>query len=120
MKQNNLILDKTFLFALRIIKLFGHLRTKKVERELLIQILKSGTSIGANTEEAIDASSKKDFIHKLENAYREARETRYWLRLLKDGKLLEEKLANSFTKDCEKIIKILTAILNSTKSKTTS
>jgi four helix bundle protein len=86
----------------------------------LIQILKSGTSTGANTEEAIGASSKKDFIHKLEIAYREARETRYWLRLLNESKLLEEKLANSFTKDREEIIKILTAILNSTKSKTNS
>jgi four helix bundle protein len=119
-KQNNLILEKTFSFALRIIKLFGHLKTKKVERELSVQILKSGTSIGANTEEAIGASSKKDFIHKLEIAYREARETRYWLRLLNESKLLEEKLANSFTEDCEEIMKILTAILNSTKSKINS
>jgi four helix bundle protein len=119
-KQNNLILDRTFLFALRILKLFGHLKTKKVERELSIQLLKSGTSIGANTEEAIGASSKKDFIHKLEIAYREARETKYWLRLLREGNLLEEKLASSFINDCEEIIKILTAILNSTKSKISS
>ncbi|HLK28888.1 MAG TPA: four helix bundle protein [Puia sp.] len=116
MKQNNLILDKTFLFALRIIKLFAHLKSKRVERELSVQILKSGTSVGANTEEAIGASSKRDFIHKLEIAYREARETRYWLRLLKESKLLEEKLAASFIQECEEIMKILTAILRSSKS----
>ncbi len=116
MKQNNLILDKIFLFALRIIKLFAHLKAKKVERELSVQILKSGTSVGANTEEAIGASSKRDFIHKLEIAYREARETRYWLRLLKESKLLEEKLAASFINECEEIMKILTAILRSSKS----
>jgi four helix bundle protein len=116
-KENNLVLDKTFSFALRIVKLFAHLKGKKVERELAVQILKSGISVGANTEEAIGASSRKDFIHKLEIAYREARETRYWLRLLKESKLLEEKLSNSFIKECEEIMKILTAILNSSKTR---
>ena len=116
MKENNLILEKTFQFALRNVKLFAHLKTKKVEREILIQILKSSTSIGANTEEAIGASSKKDFIYKLEIAYREARETRYWLRLLKESELLEEKLSISFINECEEIIKILSAILKSSKT----
>ena len=115
MKENNLILEKTFQFSLRIVKLFSHLKAKKVERELSAQILKSGTSVGANTEEAIGASSRKDFVHKLEIAYREARETRYWLRLLKESKLLEEKLSVSFIQEWEEIMKILTAILNSSK-----
>jgi four helix bundle protein len=115
-KENNPILEKTFQFALRIVKLFSHLKAKKVERELSVQILKSGTSVGANTEEAIGTSSRKDFIHKLEITYTEARETRYWLKLLKESKLLEEKLSISFIKECEEIMKILTAILNSSKS----
>lgn len=116
MKENNVILDKTFAFGLRVIKLFEHLRKKKIERDLCLELLRSGTSIGANVEEAIGGSSRRDFVHKLEIAYREARETGYWVRLLKEAGLLETKIANSFIKDCEEIIKILTAILKSSKS----
>ena len=115
MKENNLIVEKSFQFGLRIVKLFIHLKEHKVERELCVQLLKSGTSIGANVEEALGGSSRKDFIHKLEIAYREARETRYWLRLLKESGLLESKLAESFISDCEELIRILTSILNSSK-----
>ena len=75
----------------------------------------SGTAIGANVEEAFGGSSRKDFINKMQIAYKEARETKYWLRLLKGGELIEKKLAESFLKDCEEILKILTAILNSSK-----
>ena len=117
MKTQNLIIDKTFEFGLRIIKLYNHLRKNRVERDLALQLLRSGTSIGANTEEAIGASSRKDFIYKLEIAYKEARKSRYWIRLLRGNGLIEIKLAESFLKDCEEIMKILTAILNSTKSK---
>jgi len=117
MKENNLIIHKTFLFGLRIIKLFEHLRKNKVERDLALQVLRNGTSIGANTEEAVGGSSRKDFIYKLEIAYREARETRYWIRLFRESRLLENKLADSFLTDCEDIIKILTAILKSSKNK---
>lgn len=117
MKTDNLIIEKTFQFGLRIVKLFSHLKKNKVERELALQLLRSGTSIGANAEEAIGGSSRKDFIYKLEIAYKEARETRYWIRLLKESNLLENKLADSFLKDSEEIVKILTAILNSSKSK---
>ena len=116
MKTVNIILDKSFQFGLRIVKLFMHLRKIKVERDLCTQFLRSGTSIGANIEEAIGDSSRKDFVHKLEIAYKKARETTYWLRLLKGNSLLENKLAESFIKDCEEIIKILTAILNSSKT----
>ncbi len=116
MAKDNLIVEKIFLFGLRIIKLFHHLRKSKVERDLALQVLRSGTSIGANTEEAIGGSSRKDFIHKLEIAYREARETKYWIRLFKESNLLEDKLAGSFLTDCDEIIKILTAILNSSKN----
>lgn len=86
-----------------------------MEKELCVQLLKSGTSVGANVEEAIGGSSRKDFIYKLEIAYREARETRYRLRLLKEADSIEEKLADSFIGDCEEIIKILTSIINSSK-----
>ena len=96
-------------------KLYIHLKKKKVDGGLCSQILDSGTSIGANVEEAVGGSSRKDFINKLQIAYKEARETRYWLRLLREGEMLEKKLADSFLKDCDEIIAILTAILNSSK-----
>ena len=114
MKEDNVIIEKSFRFGLRIVKLFIHLRENKIERELCLQLLRSGTAIGANIEEAV-GGSRKDFIHKLEIAYREARETRYWLRLLQESDLLEKKLAASFIKDCEELIKILTAVINSSK-----
>jgi len=115
LKEENVILDKSFKFGLRILKLYIHLKKKKVDRGLCSQILDSGTSIGANVEEAVGGSSRKDFINKLQIAYKEARETRYWLRLLREGDILDTKLADSFLKDCDEIIAILTAILNSSK-----
>ena len=117
MKAENVILEKSFKFGLRILKLYIHLRKKKVEIGLCSQILDSGTSIGANVEEAVGGSSRKDFINKLQIAYKESRETRYWLRLLKEGEILEKKLADSFLKDCDEIIAILTAVLNSSKGR---
>jgi len=117
LKAENIILDKSFKFGLRILKLYIHLRKKKVDVGLCSQILDSGTSIGANVEEAVGGSSRKDFINKLQIAYKESRETRYWLRLLKEGEILEKKLADSFLKDCDEIIAILTAILNSSKGR---
>jgi len=115
MKEDNIIVDKTFKFGLRIVKLFLYLRERKVERALCVQVLNSGTSVGSNVEEAIGGSSKKDFIYKLEISYREARETRYRLRLLKESGILEDKLAISLIADCDEILKILTSILKSSK-----
>ena len=117
MKDGNVILDKSFQFGLRILKLYLHLKKRKVDGGLCSQILDSGTSIGANVEEAVGGSSRKDFINKLQIAYKEARETRYWLKLLKEGEVLEKKLADSFLKDCDELIAILTAILNSSKGR---
>ena len=117
MKAENVILDKSFKFGLRILKSYIHLRKNKVDVGLCSQILDSGTSIGANVEEGVGSSSRKDFINKLQIAYKESRETRYWLRLLKEGEILEKKLADSFLKDCDEIIAILTAILNSSKGR---
>jgi four helix bundle protein len=115
-KEENIILTKSYDFGLRILKLYLHLGKNKVDMGLLCsQLLNSGTSIGANVEEAVGGASRKDFINKLQTPYKEARETKYWLRLLKDGKLLETKLSDSFLKDCEEIVRILTSILNSSE-----
>jgi four helix bundle protein len=118
LKQENLILDKSYNFGLRFVKLYLHLKRKKIDNGLCSQILRSGTSVGANIEEAVGGSSRKDFINKMQVSYKEARETRYWLRLLMDSELLEKKLANSFITDCEEILKILTTILKSSKGGT--
>ena len=91
--------------------------SKKKEQHLSVQVLKSGTSIGANTEEAIGASSRKDFKSKMDIAYQEARETRYWLRLLRDSQLLETKIANSLIADTEELLRILGSIIKSTKAR---
>ena len=119
MKKDNLIQKKSFDFALRIIKLSKFLSGKN-ERIIANQILRSWTSIGANIEEAIGAQSDRDFFAKITISYKEARETLYWLRLLKESKILDEKLALSLIVDSEEIIKIIGKIQKSLKLKNTS
>jgi four helix bundle protein len=80
------------------------------------QVLRSGTSIGANIEESIHAQSKPDFIHKLSIAQKEASETNYWLRLLRDSDYINEKLAGSMINDCEEVQKLLTPSIKTAKS----
>ena len=116
MKQGNVVLEKSYRFALRVVKLYIYLRVQKNEFHLSAQLVRSGTSIGANIEEAIGGSSRRDFKAKLLIAYREAKETRYWIKLLRDSCFIEKKLAASFINDCEELIKILTAILNTLKT----
>lgn len=96
MKENNLIVEKSYAFALRIVKLYWYMIENKREYKLSGQLLSSGTSVGANIEEAMGGSSRKDFKYKLDIAYREARETKYWIRLLRDSNTLEKRLAEIF------------------------
>ncbi|MBK7885691.1 MAG: four helix bundle protein [Chitinophagaceae bacterium] len=103
MGKENIIVVKSYNFGLRVVKLYMFLGKNKIEREILIQFLKSGTSIGANVEEAEGAQSHKYFIHKIGVAYKEAREVHYWIRLLKDSELLEIKLADSFISNSEEL-----------------
>ena len=110
-------LEKSFDFALRIVKLYQHLSGKKKEFVLSKQILRSGTSIGANFEEAHGAQSDLDFQAKISIAYKEARETSYWLRLLKASNYITEKQFNSIYPDCEELIKITTSIQLSMRNK---
>ena len=109
MKTDNLIADKTFDFALQIISFYIQLKTEK-EFVLSKQLLRAGTSIGANVEEAIAAQSKKDFINKMSIASKEARETKYWLRLLNESDLtqLDSKV---YLDEIEHIINIITKII---------
>lgn len=117
MKTENPIQIKSYQFALRIIKLYKYLIIDKNEYVLSKQILRSGTSIGANIEEAIGGQSKADFIAKLQIALKESRETHYWIRLLIDSNYLENKLAKSILNDCEELLKLLNSILKTSKSK---
>lgn len=115
MKKNNLIQDKSFQFALDIIKFYIQI---KDEKEFVIskQLLKSGTSIGANVEESIAAQSRKDFINKMSIASKEARETRYWLRLL-DKSELTSLSPDKLLSDIEDIINIISKIIITTNNK---
>ena len=115
MKSGNIIKEKSYKFALRIIKLYRHVVKEKSEYVLSKQVLRSGTAIGALIEEANQAESKTDFIHKLSIANKEANETLYWLKLLKDSQIIEAKPANSIIIDCHEIIKLITAIINTSK-----
>lgn len=100
-----------------MIKLFQYLSGDKKEYVLSKQVLRSGTSIGANIEEAHQGESKADFIHKLSIANKEAFETNYWLRLLRDSDLLETKIADSLLVDCDELQKILVSSIKTAKSR---
>jgi len=113
--KENLVQDKSFLFALEIIKLYRQLVAEK-EYVISKQLLKSGTSIGANVEEAIAAQSKKDFLSKMSIASKEARETKYWLRLLHKSDLTAIQVDNHM-KEIESIINILTKIAMTTSER---
>ncbi|MDQ3019252.1 MAG: four helix bundle protein [Bacteroidota bacterium] len=109
-----IIREKSFEFAVRIINLSIYLREKK-EFVLSSQVLRSGTSIGANVEEATGGVSKADFKNKLSIAYKEARETHYWLRLLQRTKFIDDKIFKSLEIDCEELKKILFTIIKRLK-----
>ena len=89
-KVDNLVQVKSYAFAVRVVRLYQHLSANKREYVLSRQLLRSGTSIGANVEEGIGGQSRADFVSKLAIAYKEARETAYWLRLLRDTDYLSE------------------------------
>ncbi len=115
-KKENVIQDKSYEFALQIVKLFKYLQEEKKEFILSKQLLRCGTSIGANIEEAIGGQSKKDFIAKMSIAYKETRETNYWLRILKDTEYILEKEFEPFIKDLDEIQKILISSLKTAKN----
>ena len=105
MKRENIIQQKTYAFAIRIVKLYRYLVQEKKEFVLCKQLLRSGTSIGANVEEAIGGQSEKNFFAKMTIAYKEARETHYWIRLLTDTDYLNKDKSESLLYDIEEIMK---------------
>ena len=111
----NIIEQKSFEFAVRIVNLYKHLNETKKESVLSKQLLKSGPSIGANVAEAEKAQSKPDFISKMSIALKEASETKYWIRLLTSTSYLTEAESASILNDCVELEKILVSIIKSTK-----
>lgn len=114
--RENVIVQKSYSFALEIIKLYKQL-TEQKEYVLSKQILRSGTSIGSNIHEAVSSESKKDFIHKMGIALKETRETAYWLNLLKDSSYITQETFEPLHFSCHAIIKILNSIILTTKER---
>jgi four helix bundle protein len=116
MAGDNVVKDKSFQFALRIVKLYRYLKDEKKEYVLSKQILRSGTAIGALIRESQHAESKADFIHKLAIALKEANETDYWIELLYQSGYLEEKSYQSIHIDINELLSLLISIIKKTKT----
>ena len=114
--KENLLIDKSIAFAARIVKLHQYLSKNKKETVISKQIVRSGTSIGANINEANYGQSKADFISKMHIALKETAETEYWLRLLILSEYISEKEGESLLNDCLEIKRILVATLNTAKN----
>lgn len=115
MKENNILLEKSLLFAARIVKLNKYLTTQKQENIISNQIIRSATSIGANANEAVYGISKADFISKLHISLKETAETEYWIKLLYLSEYITLAEETSLLEDCLEIKKILIATLNTSK-----
>ena len=113
--MENVIVEKSKAFALRIIKLYKYLDANHRIGVIATQLLKSGTSIAANVKEAIRAQSKADFYSKLNISLKEASETEYWLELLYESEYITKEQFESIQRDCQEILKILTAITKTQK-----
>ncbi len=117
MKMDNPIREKSYAFALSIMRVYRQLQGEKKEFILSKQMVRSGTSIGANVEEAIGGQSTKDFLSKMSIAYKEARETHYWLRLLRDSGMLTPEQINPIIADCEELLKLSGSITKTMRQK---
>ena len=113
--KENIIKDKSYAFALRMINAYKYLAQEYREFVLSKQLLRSGTSIGALVREAEHAQSQADFISKMSIALKEANETEYWLMLLKDSEYIDDKMFTSIHKDCDELIRLLVSIVKTAK-----
>lgn len=116
MDSKSVVADKSFAFAVRIVKLYKYLCDEKKEYVLSKQLLRSGTSIGANIQEGLNGQSKRDFLMKMNISLKEASETQYWLRLLTATDILTEQESKSILEDCTELIKMLTSIVKTTSA----
>ncbi|GAA0117247.1 four helix bundle protein [Clostridium senegalense] len=114
--KKNLVYERAFEFSINIVNCYKYLTSEKREYILSKQVLRSGTSIGANIKEGIEGQSKKDFLSKMNIALKEASETEYWLELLKVTNYLDEMKFDSIINDCKELNKLLCSIVRSTKN----
>ena len=115
MDKGNVIRDKSYAFAIRIVNAYKFLTETKKEFVLSKQLLRSGTAVGALVAEAIHAQSGPDFLNKMNVALKEANETKYWLALLKDTDYMEEIQYESISNDCKELVALLVSIVKSMK-----
>jgi len=116
--SNSIVADKSFDFAVKIVKLYKYLCDEKREFVLSRQLLRSGTSIGANVSEALQGQSKRDFLMKMNIALKETSETKYWLRLLRAAEYTSDEEQQLVFSDCIELEKLLTSIVKTTSEKT--
>lgn len=110
MKSNNVVREKSYAFSLHLLQVYKVWVQNSSVRSIYTQLLRSGTSIGANVEEAIGAESRADFRHKISIAYKEARETEYWLRLLIDAQYIDDVDSLRLQDECSELLRILGSI----------
>ena len=115
MRRPNVVSDKSFDFAVRVVKLYRYLCDEKKEYVLSKQLLRSGTNIGANIREALHGQSKKDFISKMSISLKEANESLYWIELLQAAEILNESESKSIHNDCNEIVSLLVSIIKTSR-----
>ena len=115
MKNDNVIVEKSLNFAVRIVNLYKYLCSEKQEFVMSKQLLRSGTSVGANVHEGIEGQSKADFVAKMSIALKEISETGYWIEILHRTEYLSDEQYQSINSDCKEIAKILTSIVKNSK-----
>ena len=114
--RENLLIDKSLVFAARIVKLYQYLTKSKKETIISKQLIRSGTSIGANINEANYGNSKADFISKMHIALKETAETEYWIKLLALSDYIDKDLSESLINDCTEVKRMLISTINTAKS----
>lgn len=119
-EKENPLREKSYAYALAIVKICRQIQKTEKEYVLTKQLLRSSTSIGANIEEAIGGQSSKDFVHKISISNKEARESHYWLRLMRDSEIIEKSIANELIALVEELLRIMTSIQKTMKSKLNS
>lgn len=115
MKKESVVMNKSYAFALRVVKLYKYITIEKKEYVLSKQLLRSGTAIGALIKEGEHAQSKADFLNKMNVSLKEANETEYWIQLLRDSEYISIKQSISILEDVLEIIRLLTSIVKTTK-----
>ena len=114
-KEDNVVATKSYAFAVRCVNLYKYLCEEKHDYVVEKQLLRSGTSIGANVKEAIRGASRADFAAKLNIALKEASESEYWIEILRDTDYITRQQADSLLADCQELLKLLMSIIKSSK-----